>query len=99
LYYLADSGVTLVRRWARGAKLTQAHREHFYQLAAARGWSTKRCIAHVFLVNALLLALAIFSHFVPGIIPSALTIVAGVLVVAWLLRNFAGAAPEPALSL
>jgi UDP-N-acetylmuramyl pentapeptide phosphotransferase/UDP-N-acetylglucosamine-1-phosphate transferase len=89
LYYLADSGITLGRRWARGAKLTQAHREHFYQLAAARGWSTRRCIAHVFLVNVVLLVLALASHFVGGISAGVLAIVAGALVVAWLLRSFA----------
>jgi UDP-N-acetylmuramyl pentapeptide phosphotransferase/UDP-N-acetylglucosamine-1-phosphate transferase len=97
MYYLADSGITLARRFARGAKLTQAHREHFYQLAAARGWSTRRCIAHVFLVNVVLLALALASHFITGIAASLSAIMVGMLVVAWLLRRFAGAASKPVL--
>jgi len=33
-YYLADSGLTLLRRLVRGAKVWQAHREHAYQHAA-----------------------------------------------------------------
>ena len=39
LYYLADSGLTLVNRLARGANITRPHREHFYQRAVARGRS------------------------------------------------------------
>jgi UDP-N-acetylmuramyl pentapeptide phosphotransferase/UDP-N-acetylglucosamine-1-phosphate transferase len=35
LYYFCDSGITLTRRALRGAKIWQAHREHFYQKAAA----------------------------------------------------------------
>lgn len=35
LYYLADSGITLVRRVLRGEKVWQPHRSHFYQRAAA----------------------------------------------------------------
>ena len=37
--YLADTGTTLVRRYRRGAPLTEAHREHTYQLLAVGGWS------------------------------------------------------------
>ena len=33
LYYLADATITLLRRLARGEKVWQAHREHFYQKA------------------------------------------------------------------
>jgi UDP-N-acetylmuramyl pentapeptide phosphotransferase/UDP-N-acetylglucosamine-1-phosphate transferase len=35
LYYLADSTVTLLRRIARGERIWQAHRSHFYQRALA----------------------------------------------------------------
>lgn len=37
--YLADTGLTLLRRARRRAKLTEAHREHAYQLLVASGWS------------------------------------------------------------
>lgn len=36
LYYLADSGITLVKRLRRGEKIWQAHRSHFYQIAATQ---------------------------------------------------------------
>ncbi|MBI1272720.1 MAG: glycosyl transferase [Alphaproteobacteria bacterium] len=34
LYYLADGGITLVRRLLRGEKIWLPHRQHFYQKAA-----------------------------------------------------------------
>ncbi|MCZ6605486.1 MAG: glycosyl transferase, partial [Alphaproteobacteria bacterium] len=37
LYYLADSGLTLMRRLMRGENITVAHRSHFYQRAVQRG--------------------------------------------------------------
>jgi UDP-N-acetylmuramyl pentapeptide phosphotransferase/UDP-N-acetylglucosamine-1-phosphate transferase len=37
LYFLADATITLVRRLLRGARVWQAHREHFYQHAVRRG--------------------------------------------------------------
>jgi UDP-N-acetylmuramyl pentapeptide phosphotransferase/UDP-N-acetylglucosamine-1-phosphate transferase len=37
--YLADTGATLVRRYRRGAPLTEAHREHSYQRLTAGGRS------------------------------------------------------------
>lgn len=33
LYYLADSGITITKRFLRGEKIWQAHRQHFYQVA------------------------------------------------------------------
>jgi len=37
LYFLADATLTLFRRLARGERIWQAHRRHFYQRAAQRG--------------------------------------------------------------
>ncbi|GAA1140908.1 hypothetical protein [Ornithinicoccus hortensis] len=43
LPYLADTGVTLLRRALRGEDVTQPHREHLYQrLVHNRGWSHTR---------------------------------------------------------
>ena len=39
LYYLADATITLARRLARGERVWQAHRSHFYQQAADHGFS------------------------------------------------------------
>jgi len=37
LYFLADATITLARRFFRGERVWQAHREHFYQQAVRRG--------------------------------------------------------------
>src|SRR5262249_56754863 len=37
LYYLVDATWTLLRRAARGARVWEAHREHFYQRAVQGG--------------------------------------------------------------
>jgi UDP-N-acetylmuramyl pentapeptide phosphotransferase/UDP-N-acetylglucosamine-1-phosphate transferase len=61
LYYLADATITLLRRLARGERITQAHRSHFYQIATERGFSVPQVIARVFGVNVGLLGLALAS--------------------------------------
>jgi UDP-N-acetylmuramyl pentapeptide phosphotransferase/UDP-N-acetylglucosamine-1-phosphate transferase len=42
LPFLADAGVTLIRRTLRGVKITEAHREHYYQRAIRMGWSHRK---------------------------------------------------------
>jgi UDP-GlcNAc:undecaprenyl-phosphate GlcNAc-1-phosphate transferase len=37
--FIVDASVTLVKRTLRGAKITQAHREHYYQRLIQMGWS------------------------------------------------------------
>lgn len=37
--FIVDATVTLVKRALRGAKVTEAHREHYYQRAIQMGWS------------------------------------------------------------
>jgi UDP-GlcNAc:undecaprenyl-phosphate/decaprenyl-phosphate GlcNAc-1-phosphate transferase len=60
LLYLADTSVVLVRRWRRGASLTEAHREHAYQLLTQSGWShlavAALCAGVTLLTSALMLA-------------------------------------------
>lgn len=36
--FIVDASVTLMRRALRGAKITEAHREHYYQRAIQMGW-------------------------------------------------------------
>jgi UDP-N-acetylmuramyl pentapeptide phosphotransferase/UDP-N-acetylglucosamine-1-phosphate transferase len=50
-YYLADSGITLMRRAARGEKVWQAHREHFYQIAAQRLGRHDRVVWRIIATN------------------------------------------------
>ena len=58
LYYVADTTITLVRRFARGEPVMEAHRQHFYQQAVDGRLSVKQVIARVFLLNLVLIALA-----------------------------------------
>jgi len=37
--FIADTGVTFLKRLLAGKKVWQAHREHYYQRAVAAGWS------------------------------------------------------------
>jgi UDP-N-acetylmuramyl pentapeptide phosphotransferase/UDP-N-acetylglucosamine-1-phosphate transferase len=58
LYYVADATLTLLRRIARGEKITEGHRTHFYQLATARGFTVTAVVRAVFGVNVVLAVLA-----------------------------------------
>jgi UDP-N-acetylmuramyl pentapeptide phosphotransferase/UDP-N-acetylglucosamine-1-phosphate transferase len=58
LYYLADATVTLLRRLARGERITQAHRGHYYQQAVDAGMSVNAVVTRVFIVNVVLAGLA-----------------------------------------
>ena len=58
LYYIADSGITLIRRLRRGERVWEAHRQHFYQVAVARGFTVPDVLVRVFAAN---LALALFA--------------------------------------
>lgn len=61
LYYVADATVTLLRRLARGERIWQAHRTHFYQRATDHGRSVPSIVRGVFLVNIVLVGLAVLS--------------------------------------
>lgn len=40
--FIVDASVTLIRRALRGAKITEAHREHYYQRAIQMGWGHRK---------------------------------------------------------
>jgi UDP-N-acetylmuramyl pentapeptide phosphotransferase/UDP-N-acetylglucosamine-1-phosphate transferase len=61
LYFLADATITLLRRAARGEKVWQAHRQHFYQQATGLGRSHAWVTRAVLMVNAVLAALAVLA--------------------------------------
>lgn len=61
LYYVADTTITLLRRLINGETITQAHRSHFYQRAIDGGFSVNQIVSHVFIVNIVLVVLAILS--------------------------------------
>jgi len=54
LYHLADATITLLRRFAKGERVTQAHGSHFYQRATDNGFSVIEIVGLVFVVNVLL---------------------------------------------
>lgn len=85
LYYLADATLTLLRRLAKGEKVWEAHRSHFYQRATDRGLTVLQIVSRVFAVNLVLAVLAVVTVLAPS--PSAVlaATLAGVCAVAWLL--------------
>lgn len=85
LYYLADSGLTLASRTARGERVWEAHRGHFYQLATTRGMSVAAVVGRVLAVNVLLAALALVTILVRSDAVDVVALTAGLAIVAWLL--------------
>ncbi len=81
LYYLADATITLSKRAARGVKVWQAHREHFYQRAVRGGSSHAKVATQVLACNAVLIFLA-GAAALGAVWPA---IAGGALAVAWLL--------------
>lgn len=61
LYYIADSGLTLTKRALRGEKIWQAHRQHFYQRAAAGLGRHDQVVVIISVANALLLGAALLA--------------------------------------
>jgi UDP-N-acetylmuramyl pentapeptide phosphotransferase/UDP-N-acetylglucosamine-1-phosphate transferase len=61
LYYLVDSGVTLIRRIARGEKPWKAHREHFYQIAAQHAGCHDSVVYRIMAANIFLIVAALVS--------------------------------------
>ena len=89
LYHLADATITLLRRLARGEKVWEAHRSHFYQQATANGFSVLAVIGRVALLNLALVALAGFSVAFPGLWLQLAYLAVAALLTGLLLRRFA----------
>lgn len=60
-YFLADATITLLRRAARLEKIWRAHREHFYQKAAQRGFTHAQASGWVLALNVALIGLSWLS--------------------------------------
>ena len=90
LYYLADATVTLVRRLARGERVWEAHRRHYYQQAIdGNGFTATAVVAHVFALNLALAALALVTIIWPHWPVQAGAVAAGAALVGAVLRRFA----------
>ncbi len=55
LYFLADATITLLRRLARGERIWQPHRSHFYQQATQRGLAHAAVVWRVIAANVVLI--------------------------------------------
>lgn len=88
LYYIADTLITLYRRWRRGERLSQAHRSHFYQLAVQRGMTVPQVTTHVLALNLLLAVLASITIRTTSTSLSALVLGVAMLATAALLWRF-----------
>jgi UDP-N-acetylmuramyl pentapeptide phosphotransferase/UDP-N-acetylglucosamine-1-phosphate transferase len=94
LYYLADATITLVRRLARGERVWEAHRRHFYQQAIDRnGFSVTAVVTHVFVLNLALAALALLTLLWPTWPVQIGALAAGGALVISVLRRFANPRP------
>jgi UDP-N-acetylmuramyl pentapeptide phosphotransferase/UDP-N-acetylglucosamine-1-phosphate transferase len=89
LYYLMDATLTLLRRLSKGERVWQAHRSHFYQRATDNGFTVKQVIAHVFILNVLLVLLALVCIRYNTPAAEIASLVAGAAVTLLLLRRFA----------
>jgi UDP-N-acetylmuramyl pentapeptide phosphotransferase/UDP-N-acetylglucosamine-1-phosphate transferase len=92
LYYLADATITLGRRLARGEKIWQAHRTHFYQRATDHGRTVRDIVGHVFAVNLGLVILAIATILYPSMLVTIAALALGASLVGWLLLRFSSRA-------
>jgi UDP-N-acetylmuramyl pentapeptide phosphotransferase/UDP-N-acetylglucosamine-1-phosphate transferase len=88
LYYLADATITLLRRFANGEPVTQAHRSHFYQRAFDNGFTVYQIVGRVFAVNIVLAALGVATIFNRAPIFQLTMLAAGCALVGALLWTF-----------
>ncbi len=88
LYYLMDATITLLRRLARGEKVWEAHRSHFYQKATDNGFSALSVSAHVFGLNLVLAGLAAMTLIWSSGAMQVMALVLGVILVGLVLRLF-----------
>ena len=91
LYYLADATITLLRRLANREPILQAHRSHFYQRAMDGGFSIYQVVGRVFLLNIALIGLAATTLLTTSYLLHAAALIAGCVLVAFLLYRFAAA--------
>jgi UDP-N-acetylmuramyl pentapeptide phosphotransferase/UDP-N-acetylglucosamine-1-phosphate transferase len=88
LYHVLDSSITLLRRLARGEKVWEAHRSHFYQQATNNGYAVSEIVAQVALLNLGLIALAAMTIAFPNVWVQFAGLFAALLLTGILLRRF-----------
>ncbi|TCR68876.1 UDP-N-acetylmuramyl pentapeptide phosphotransferase/UDP-N-acetylglucosamine-1-phosphate transferase [Bosea sp. BK604] len=88
LYHVLDATITLMRRLARGEKVWEAHRSHFYQQATSNGYGVSEIVAQVALLNLGLVALAAMTIAFPNVWVQFAGLFAALLLTGILLRRF-----------
>jgi UDP-N-acetylmuramyl pentapeptide phosphotransferase/UDP-N-acetylglucosamine-1-phosphate transferase len=88
LYYVADSGLTLLHRWRSGERLAEAHRAHFYQTALRRGMTVPEVTWRVAGLNIVLGLLAILTTLADAVAVDLVALLVGGLAVAAVLESF-----------
>jgi UDP-N-acetylmuramyl pentapeptide phosphotransferase/UDP-N-acetylglucosamine-1-phosphate transferase len=94
-YYLLDATITLFRRAARGERVWEAHRSHFYQQATANGLKVMDVARHVFATN-IVLALCAGATLVGSDALTIASIIVALATVALLLTGFTRPRPRQA---
>lgn len=66
--FIVDASVTLLKRWAQGKAITEAHREHYYQRLIQMGWKHKHVAAaeYLLMLGALISGLLNIHTELPG---------------------------------
>lgn len=89
LYHISDATITLLRRLARGEKVWEAHRSHFYQQATTNGFTVLAVVGRVALLNLALAAIAGISLAWPALPVQFVCLVLAAVMTGLLLRRFA----------
>ena len=89
LYHITDATITLLRRLARGERVWEAHRTHFYQQATTNGFSVPGVVGRVALLNLALAAIAGVSLIRPALPVQFACLAVAALLTGLLLRRFA----------
>lgn len=68
--FIVDASVTQIKRTLRGAKITEAHREHYYQRAIEMGWSQSSValIEYALMLGAGATALSVLNQAFPWLV-------------------------------
>jgi UDP-N-acetylmuramyl pentapeptide phosphotransferase/UDP-N-acetylglucosamine-1-phosphate transferase len=89
LYHICDATITLLRRLARGEKVWEAHRSHFYQQATTNGFGVRAVVGRIALLNLALAAVAGLAIAWPDLRVQIACLAVAILLTGLLLRAFA----------
>ena len=65
LYYVADGGLTILRRLIKGEKIWEPHLQHFFHKSVRKGRSHKQVVKRIIKCNLLLMIFSVGSLYYP----------------------------------